>query len=240
MQKLGEGDTLTLAPWMWMESDRQGHRSTCLPLHKINQLLIIRLGSSSKQTMSINNPTTTISFPHTQTFLRKTSRHHGHRSFTGHRLSESSPSLGSTGGAQAVRSGDPAAEAVPLAAATFFAAVTFLYVHLRCGGRRIPEEALFVLCGSVALLDLSLPAQQPGTLQSPLLSAAVARVLPPAAVATFFLAVTLIYAHGHAAGADANQENPAAVELLEKLTLAAALFTCVLSLFAAALVLDTK
>ena len=68
----------------------------------------------------------------------------------------------------------------------------------------------------------------------------MARVLPPAAVATFFLAVTLIYAHGHAAGADANQENPAAVELLEKLTLAAALFTCVLSLFAAALVLDTK
>jgi len=104
MQKLGEGDTLTLTPWMWMESDRQGHRSTCLPLHKINQLLIIRLGSSSKQTMSINNPTTTISFPHTQTFLRKTSRHHGHRSFTGHRLSESSPSLGSTGGAQAARS----------------------------------------------------------------------------------------------------------------------------------------
>ena len=155
-------------------------------------------------------------------------------------LSESSPSPGSTGGAQAARSGDPAAEAVPLAAATFFAAVTFLYVHLLRGGRRIPEEALFVLCGSVALLDLSLPAQQPGTLQSPLLSAAVARVLPPAAVATFFLAVTLIYAHGHAAGADANQENPAAVELLEKLTLAAALFTCVLSLFAAALVLDTK
>jgi len=65
-------------------------------------------------------------------------------------------------------------------------------------------------------------------------------VLPPAAVATFFLAVTLIYARGHAAGADANQQNPAAAELLEKLTLAAALFTCVLSLFAAALVLDTK
>ena len=154
--------------------------------------------------------------------------------------SESSPSPGATVGAQAARAGDPAAEAIPLAAATFFAAVTFHHVHLRRGGRRIPEEALFVLCGSVALLDLSLPAQQPGTLQSPLLSAAVARVLPPAAVATFFLAVTLIYAHGHAAGADANQENPAAVELLEKLTLAAALFTCVLSLFAAALVFDTK
>ncbi|KAG2604892.1 hypothetical protein PVAP13_4NG109700 [Panicum virgatum] len=150
-------------------------------------------------------------------------------------LSESSS--GATGGAQAARAGDPAAEAIPLAAA-----VTFLYVHLRRRGRRIPaEEALFVLCGSIGLLDLSLSAQpQPDPLQAPQLGAAVARVLPPAAVATFFLAVTLIYAHGHAAGADANQENPAAVELLEKLTLAAALFTCVLSWFAAALVLDTK
>ncbi|PUZ61783.1 hypothetical protein GQ55_4G305100 [Panicum hallii var. hallii] len=153
-------------------------------------------------------------------------------------LSESSPRA--TGGAQAARAGDPAAEAIPLAVATFFTAVTFLHVHLRHGGRRISEETmLFVLCGSIALLDLSLPAQ-PGPLRATQLGAAAARVLPPAAVATFFLAVTLTYAHGHAAGADAHHQKPAAVKVLEKLTLAAALFTGVLSLFAVALVFDTK
>ncbi|RLN11885.1 hypothetical protein C2845_PM09G05850 [Panicum miliaceum] len=155
-------------------------------------------------------------------------------------LSESSPSPGETGGAQAARAGDPAAEAIPLAVATFFTVVTFLYVHLCRSGWRVPEEmTLFVLCGSIALLDLSLPAQL-GPLQTPQLGAAVTGVPPPAAVATFFLVVTLIYVRGHAAGAVANQQNPAAVEHLEKLTLAATLFTGMLSWFAAALALDNK
>ena len=155
-------------------------------------------------------------------------------------LSQSFPSE-IDGAVQAPPQGGPAAQAIPLAVATFFTAVTFFYVHLRHGGRRIPEVMLFILCGSTTLVDLSLSMQR-APVQAPALGAAVAQVLPPVAVATFFLAVTLIYyahGHGHAAGA-ANQQNPAAVELLNKVTLAATLITGVLGLIAAVLFLNPE
>ncbi|KAF8695696.1 hypothetical protein HU200_035415 [Digitaria exilis] len=159
-------------------------------------------------------------------------------------LSQSSP--GEIDGALQAP-GNAAAQAIPLAVATFFTAVTFIYIHLLHGGRRMIQEVmLFILCVSISLLDLSLTMQPGPVFQAPALVAAMAEVLPLAAVATFFLAVTLIYyAHGNgghdgAAGA-ANQQNPAAaVELLNSVTLAATLITGVLGLIAAVLYINPK
>ncbi|KAF8695694.1 hypothetical protein HU200_037355 [Digitaria exilis] len=87
--------------------------------------------------------------------------------------------------------------------------------------------------------------QPPGPfVQAPALDAAMAQVLLPVAVASFFMSLTLIYyehGHRHAAGA-ADQQNPAAVvELLNSVTLAATLITGVLSLIGAVvLVLNPK
>ncbi|RLN13549.1 hypothetical protein C2845_PM09G05920 [Panicum miliaceum] len=148
-------------------------------------------------------------------------------------------------GAQAGAQLDPAAHMMLAAVATFFAAVTVIYVHLRNGGagaRRFPEVILLILCGSVGLLDLAL-CTQAGPVQAPavLLRVAAVQMLPHAAAATFYLSLVLTYVHVRAAtGGAGNEPYPAAVELLKTMTLAATLITGVLSSITAALVFDTK
>uniref|UniRef100_A0A0A8YJK1 Uncharacterized protein n=1 Tax=Arundo donax TaxID=35708 RepID=A0A0A8YJK1_ARUDO len=127
---------------------------------------------------------------------------------------------------------------LPVAAAAFFTAVMFIYAGYRGRGAgvrgwRIPAEVIFfILCTSIGLLDLFL-FMQPSPMDSvqvALLCVAAVQVLPPAAAATFFLAVSLVYVHGRATAAAAgaaNEQNLAAVDVLNKMTLAATLFTAV-------------
>lgn len=138
---------------------------------------------------------------------------------------------------------------LPVAAiGTFDTAVTLIYVHLHNGGGggagngRIPEVVTFILCASTVVLELLQPGAMDGVAQSPPLGAAVHVFLPAAATATFFLSITLIYLHARTVrGAGAgNGLLPAAVKLLTKITLAAALVTVILSLIAASLAFYTR
>ncbi|XP_062227549.1 uncharacterized protein LOC133925816 [Phragmites australis] len=155
---------------------------------------------------------------------------------------------------------DAAAQVMLLVAAvaTFFTAVTFIYVHLNNGGgggrgagvgdRRFPEVMFFILCASMRLLDIFLflqPGAMDGVAQAQLLfGMAAVHVLPPAATATFFLAMALIYVNVLTAGSDSatavNEQNPAVVELLTMMTLSATLVTVMLSLGIITLAFDTK
>uniref|UniRef100_A0A0E0DYI5 Uncharacterized protein n=1 Tax=Oryza meridionalis TaxID=40149 RepID=A0A0E0DYI5_9ORYZ len=138
----------------------------------------------------------------------------------------------------------------------FNIAVALIYARLGGGGgggavdRRIPRVVYLILFASSGVLHVFL-APQPGAIDGgqdllPLAAVAVARVLrPSAAAATFFLSMTLIYAHVRAGGeAGAAAAGAAAgnvpiptttVELLAKLVLAAALVTVVLTLTATVL-----
>uniref|UniRef100_A0A0E0L917 Uncharacterized protein n=1 Tax=Oryza punctata TaxID=4537 RepID=A0A0E0L917_ORYPU len=154
---------------------------------------------------------------------------------------------------------DAAVHTMLLAAAAamvgFNTAVALMYARLGGGGdgavdRRIPQVVYLILFASSGVLHVFL-VSQPGAIdggqdQLPLAAVAVARVLrPAAAAATFFLSMTLIYAHvraggggegGAAAAAAGNVPFPTTtVELLAKMVLAAALVTVVLTLTATVL-----
>ncbi|RCV20200.1 hypothetical protein SETIT_4G036900v2 [Setaria italica] len=167
-------------------------------------------------------------------------------------LSKSPPGAFDAAQAAAQAQFDPAPHGMLAAVATFFTAITIIYVHLRTGSRggasagdwRIPEVMFFILCTSVALVELFL-CIQPGPVQAPvLLRVAAVQLLPYAGAATFYLSLVLTYVHVRAATAAAggagNEEYPAVVELLNTMTLAAALVTGVLSSITAALVFNTK
>ncbi|TVU01816.1 hypothetical protein EJB05_52718, partial [Eragrostis curvula] len=122
------------------------------------------------------------------------------------------------------------------------AAVAFIYGHMhrtRAAGagavnRRISEVVTTILCASVGLLFSVLFVQPAGGVdddgaQARALGAVAVRALPAAATATFFLGVTLIYAHvgnrvgaGVGAGAGAGPVPAPAVKFISKITLGAA------------------
>ncbi|XP_072149125.1 uncharacterized protein [Setaria viridis] len=164
-------------------------------------------------------------------------------------LSESPPGAFDAAQAAAQAQIDPAPHGMLAAVATFFTAITIIYVHLRTGSRggasagdwRIPEVMFFILCTSVALVECI----QLGPVQAPvLLRVAAVQLLQYAGAATFYLSLVLTYVHVRAAaaggGGAGNEEYPAAVELLNTMTLAATLVTGVLSSITAALVFNTK
>uniref|UniRef100_A0A0E0A6E5 Uncharacterized protein n=1 Tax=Oryza glumipatula TaxID=40148 RepID=A0A0E0A6E5_9ORYZ len=144
------------------------------------------------------------------------------------------------------------ASAAAAAMVGFNTAVALIYARLGGGGggavdRRIPRVVYLILFASSGVLHVFL-VPQPGAIDGgqdllPLAAVAVACVLrPAAAAATFFLSMTLIYAHVRAVGggeaAAAAGNVPIAtttVELLAKLVLAAALVTVVLTLTATVL-----
>ncbi|KAF0903772.1 hypothetical protein E2562_029880 [Oryza meyeriana var. granulata] len=148
---------------------------------------------------------------------------------------------------------DAAVQTVLLVAAAMVAlntAVALIYACLynaAAGGggaadRRIPQVVYFIMFASFGVLHVFL-VPQPGAIDGgqdllPLAIAVVRVLRPAAAAATFFLSVTLIYAHvraggaGGAGGAAGNVPIPTTVKLLTKLVLAAALVTVVLTLTA--------
>uniref|UniRef100_J3MC55 Uncharacterized protein n=1 Tax=Oryza brachyantha TaxID=4533 RepID=J3MC55_ORYBR len=135
---------------------------------------------------------------------------------------------------------------VAAALGAFNAAVRLIYARLYNAAaataldRRIPQVVYLTLFASSGLLVV---VPQPGAIDGghdllPLAVPVVGALRPAAAAATFFLSVTLIYAHVRAVGeggADAVAAGnvpilPIIVSLLTKLVLAAALLTVVLTL----------
>jgi len=120
------------------------------------------------------------------------------------------------------------------------------------GNWRVSELAFFVLCLQlqVGVLQFVLFVQEP-TAAARELGASAARALPCVAFVTFFLGITLIYAHvdvgngGGAAGGAVAGDGPvpapatATVRLLADMTLGAAL-ACLMSIILALFYIKTK
>lgn len=137
-------------------------------------------------------------------------------------------------------------DAVLIAAAVIYSHHTQHAAGAGGGNRRISELAFFVLCLQVGVLQFVLFVQEPAAAARALGSSA-ARALPCVASVTFFLGVTLIYAHvGHGGGAAGGAvaghgpvPAPATVRLLADMTLGAAL-VCLMSIILALLYINTK
>lgn len=134
-------------------------------------------------------------------------------------------------------------DAVLIAAAVIYSRTHRAAVGAVGGGNwRVSELAFLVLCMQVGVLQLVLFVQEPAVAGAIVISAA-AHALPCVASVTFFLGITLIYAHvGNGGGGGDVAGNghgpapaPATVRLLADVTLGAALAclmsTVVLALF---------
>ncbi|CAN6164713.1 unnamed protein product [Urochloa humidicola] len=161
-------------------------------------------------------------------------------------LSQSPPAAIDGAAEAAAAQLDPAVHGMLASVATFFPAINIIHVHLRtaaAGGRRIPEVMFFIPCASVGFLHLFCMQPGPVVLAPELLRVAAAQLLPYAGAVTFYLSLVLMsYAHVQTAagGGDGIELYPAAVEVLNTVTLAATLITGVLSSITAALVFNAK
>ena len=115
--------------------------------------------------------------------------------------------------------------------------------------RRVSELAFFVLCLQVGVLQFVLFVQQPAAAAdhaARALGTSAARALPCVASVTFFLGITLVYAHvGNGGGGAVAGNGPvpapatATIRLLADMTLGAAL-ACLMSIILALLYINTK
>ncbi|CAD6339917.1 unnamed protein product [Miscanthus lutarioriparius] len=115
--------------------------------------------------------------------------------------------------------------------------------------RRVSELAFFVLCLQVGVLQFVLFVQQPAAAAdhaARALGTSAARALPCVASVTFFLGITLVYAHvGNGGGGAVAGNGPvpapatATIRLLADMTLGAA-SACLMSIILALLYINTK